>query len=111
MREAIEALTKYAPGKAVVARLRAAGAPCSEMHEVSQMLDHEQVAASGMIVELPVDAVADHKVVATPLKMNGERSGALRAAPALGADTDAVLAAAGYGGAEIKALRNNGAIS
>jgi crotonobetainyl-CoA:carnitine CoA-transferase CaiB-like acyl-CoA transferase len=110
LRDAIEALTRDRPGSAIIAALRAVGAPCSEMHDVAQMLDHEQVAASGILADLPVDGAANHKVVATPLKVNGERSGAMRPPPARGADSDAVLAAAGYGGAAIDALRNQGAI-
>lgn len=106
----IERFTAGTPGKAIVERLRAAGAPCSEMHDVEQMLAHEQVAAAGMIASLPMPGTPGHAVVATPLKANGERSRALRPPPALGADTDAVLASAGYCVSDIMALRKEGAI-
>ncbi len=110
LQEEIEALTRGEAGPAIVARLRQAGAPCSEMHDVSQMLEHEQVAAAGMIAGLPMASAADHKVVAMPLKANRERSSARRPPPALGADTDAVLASVGYQGVEIEALRKKGAV-
>jgi crotonobetainyl-CoA:carnitine CoA-transferase CaiB-like acyl-CoA transferase len=110
LRDAIEARTQGKPGAAIVAALRRVGAPCSEMHDVSQMLEHNQVTASGMIAALPVEGAAQHKVVATPLKANGQRSTSLQPPPALGSDTDAVLASAGYGQADIAAMRQQGVI-
>jgi len=110
LRQAIEALTGDKPTAAIVAALRRVGAPCSELNDVSQMMAHEQVAAAGMIVDLPVENGPQHKMVAMPLKADGERSTALRAPPALGADTDQALADAGYAADEIAALRRQGAI-
>lgn len=110
LRQAIEALTVGTPTAAIVAALRRVGAPCSELNDVSQMMAHEQVAAAGMIVDLPVENGPGHKVVAMPLKADGQRSTALRAPPALGADTDQALADAGYAADEIAALRRRGAI-
>ena len=63
-----------------------------------------------MIAALPVEGAAQHKVVATPLKVNGQRSTSLRPPPALGADTDAVLEAAGFARADIATLRQQGVI-
>lgn len=110
LRQAIEALTAGRPTVAICAALRRAGAPCSELNDVSQMMAHDQVAAAGMIADLPVENGPLHKVVATPLKADGRRSDALGAPPALGADTDQVLAAVGYGDTDIAALRHQGAI-
>ena len=91
--------------------LRRIGAPCSELNDVSQMLAHEQVQASGMVVPLPVGASAEHKVVALPLKTNGERSRTMTAPPVLGADTDDVLASLGRSPADIAQLRAAKAIA
>ena len=110
LRDAIEALTSGTPAAAIVAALRRVGAPCSELHDVSQMMAHEQVAAAGMIIDLPVQNGPGHKVVALPLKAGGERSGALRPPPALGADTDEALGQAGFAAEEIAALRRAGAV-
>lgn len=110
LRDAIEALSSDKPTVDIVAALRRVGAPCSELHDVSQMLAHEQVAASGMIVDLPLENGPQHKVVAMPLKAGGHRSAALVPPPALGADTDQVLAAAGFAAGDIAALRRQGAI-
>ncbi len=110
LRQAIEALTGDRPTAAIVAALRRVGAPCSELNDVSQMMAHEQVAAAGIIVDLPVENGPQRKVVATPLKAGGERSRALRTPPALGADTDQALADIGYAAGKIAALRRQGAI-
>jgi crotonobetainyl-CoA:carnitine CoA-transferase CaiB-like acyl-CoA transferase len=85
--------------------LRAIGAPCSELNDVSQMLAHEQVQVSGMVAPLPVGTAADHKVVALPFKLDGERSRNLNAPPALGADTDALVTMLGRSPADIAWLR------
>jgi crotonobetainyl-CoA:carnitine CoA-transferase CaiB-like acyl-CoA transferase len=88
-----------------IARLRPTGTPCSELNDVAQMVEHEQVKAAGMIAPLPIGASADHKVVALPLKANGTRSSNMVPPPALGADTDAVLKRLGHSDAEIASLR------
>lgn len=107
---AVTALTSQFPTGEIVARLRRAGAPCSEMHDVSQMLGNEQVLASGMIADMPVDGVPDHRVVALPLRLDGERNGPPRSPPGLGADTAAVLAEFGIGTQRLAQLRDAGII-
>ena len=110
LRDAIEALTAGQTTAAIVAALRRAGAPCSELHDVGQMMAHDQVEASGMITSVTGEYGPEQRVVSVPLKLDGARSTALRPAPSLGADTDAVLAETGFGAAEIAALRRAGAI-
>jgi crotonobetainyl-CoA:carnitine CoA-transferase CaiB-like acyl-CoA transferase len=80
----------------VVKALRLAGAPCSEMNDTAQMLAHEQVSAMKMVHGLPVDGAENHKVIALPLSIDGERSALHEPPPALGKDTDGLLAEAGY---------------
>ena len=70
--------------QAAVAALRKAGAPCSELNNLSQVLAHEQVQAAEMVMPLPVDRAPQHKAVALPLSLNGMRSTARVAPPALG---------------------------
>jgi crotonobetainyl-CoA:carnitine CoA-transferase CaiB-like acyl-CoA transferase len=81
------------------------------MNDVSQALDHEQVRASGIVEDLPVTGAPQHKVVALPLKMDGVRPATSGPPPALGAHTEAVLAAFGYSGADIQRLRQGGAVA
>jgi formyl-CoA transferase/CoA:oxalate CoA-transferase len=105
LRAEIEKHTMQRTAAETIAALRPFGTPCSELNDVSQMMAHEQVEASGMIMPLPVGAAAGHKVIALPLKVNGERSRNKSAPPELGADTDAVLAGVGRSAADIARLR------
>ena len=110
LRAALTALTSRLKAGEIVARLRRAGAPCSEMHDVAQMLANEQVLASGMIAPMPVDGVPEHRVVALPLKLDGARNGPPRPPPELGGDTAAVLAEFGIGTQRLAQLRAAGTI-
>jgi crotonobetainyl-CoA:carnitine CoA-transferase CaiB-like acyl-CoA transferase len=94
----------------IVAALRRVGAPCSELNDVSQMLAHEQVEAVEIVAPMPIADGPEHKVVALPLKANGKRSTAMRPSPALGEDTDRVLAQVGYDKTAIMALRALGVV-
>lgn len=107
----IELATLAMPAAEIVARLRAAGAPCSELNDVAEMMSNEQVAAAEIIVGLPTETAPDHKVIAMPLKAEGRRSSALRPPPALGADTQALFAEIGIAPAEIERLRLAGTIA
>lgn len=102
---ALEARTRLRTTAQLIAALQRAGAPCSELNDVGQLLAHEQVAAMQLIAPLPVEGVPDHKVIALPLKADGQRSHAMRPPPALGADTDALLAELGITSDEIDRLR------
>ncbi|MDB5362445.1 MAG: CoA transferase [Rhodospirillales bacterium] len=111
LHQAIEAITLTMPTAESVRRLRGAGAPCSEMNDVSQALAHEQVKAAGIVEDLPVEGVPQHKVVAMPLKMNGARAAQSSPPPALGADTETVLAALGYSHGDIAQMRQRGIVA
>ncbi|TWG96382.1 formyl-CoA transferase/CoA:oxalate CoA-transferase [Mesorhizobium sp. J18] len=110
LRNAINAHTSQMPVKQVVAQLRAAGAPCSELHDVAQALDNEQVRASELIMDLPIETAPAHRAVGLPIRLDGRRSEAAAAPPPLGGDTDATLAALGYAAEEMSRLRNAGII-
>lgn len=105
LRHEIESRTQKRPVVEIVASLRRLGAPCSELNDVSQMLASEQVAASRIVEELPIDGAPHHKVVALPIKAGGRRSALMDPPPLLGADTDAVLAEMNYSADEIERLR------
>ena len=89
----------------VVRRLQARGAPCSVMNNVAQMLESEQVAAVGIVQDLPIAPDDGHRVVGLPFTLNGQRTADHAAPPLLGAHTHAVLADAGFSPAEIEALK------
>lgn len=105
LRQAIEAITADRATADVTASLRAAGAPCSELNDVAQMLANDQVAAMDIVKSLPVDGAPHHRVVALPVRGNGGRASEMRAPSALGADTADVLTDLGYRADEIAALK------
>ncbi|TDR88069.1 CaiB/BaiF CoA transferase family protein [Enterovirga rhinocerotis] len=108
LHDAIEAVTSAMDAKDAVAALRRAGAPCSELHDLGQMMAHEQVAASGMIAELPLPDAPDHRVVALPVKGDGKRPNRFVAASGLGADTDAIAVSLGFDEATIGQMKARG---
>jgi crotonobetainyl-CoA:carnitine CoA-transferase CaiB-like acyl-CoA transferase len=110
LHEEIEALIRHRPAKDIVASLRAVGAPCSELNGVGDMVADEQVRATEIIRSLPLATVPDHRVVALPLRIDGERGDICVPPPALGGDTDAVLAELGLTAGRIAELRDCGAI-
>ncbi len=111
LHELLEKRTMAMTTASAIDALRKVGAPCSELNNLAQVLSHEQVAATGMIAELPVDGAPQHKVVAIPITANGRRSSARVAPPVLGANTDQVLGDHGYSNEEIAQLREQAVIA
>jgi alpha-methylacyl-CoA racemase len=69
---------------------------------LDEALESELVRARGMVV--------GGRLLGTPVKLSRTPAEPAAAGPELGADTDAVLAEAGYGADEIAALRESGAV-
>jgi crotonobetainyl-CoA:carnitine CoA-transferase CaiB-like acyl-CoA transferase len=105
----LEQETSMQGAAGLVAALRERGVPCGEMNGFEQALTHPQVQAVGMTGPWRESAGLP-PLVETPLRMNGQRSDARRAPPALGQDTHAVLREAGWTEAEIAALRAGGVL-
>jgi crotonobetainyl-CoA:carnitine CoA-transferase CaiB-like acyl-CoA transferase len=82
--------------------------PVAPVYDVAQALDNPFAAAVGMVRALPHPARPDFRVLANPLRFDGERLPSDRA-PELGEHTDELLLAAGYSPAEISRLRESGA--
>jgi crotonobetainyl-CoA:carnitine CoA-transferase CaiB-like acyl-CoA transferase len=81
--------------------------PAAPVHDMAQALENPFPTATGMIRSTPHPLRPDFRTFANPIKLDGQRLAA-RTAPALGADTDAVLAELGYSDAEIAAMRTRG---
>jgi crotonobetainyl-CoA:carnitine CoA-transferase CaiB-like acyl-CoA transferase len=84
----IAALVATRPASHWVERLDAAGVPAAPLQTVNEVLAHPQTQALGMVRPLPDGTMS---LMSTPLRFDGERLPLRSAAPALGADTDAVL--------------------
>lgn len=77
----------------------------------AQVLEGAELAGSGLVVEA-VGAKGQHyRVLGLPYRFGTAPRMEPAAAPACGADTDALLAEAGYGHDEIVALRRSGAVA
>lgn len=100
----LEARFAERPVSCWVERLEARGVACAEIQTVDRVMAHPQVAAAGMRV-----AVEGQALLGTPFKLAEGGGLAERAAPALGAHTEAVLNdLLGLSGAEVATLRRNG---
>ncbi len=111
LHELMERQTQTLSCADAVQRLRKTGAPCSELNDIGQVLRHEQVIASQMVTDLPVEGAAQHQVIALPLTANGQRSSRMDAPPLLGADTDQVLRDHGYDEVAIAQLRRSAVVA
>jgi crotonobetainyl-CoA:carnitine CoA-transferase CaiB-like acyl-CoA transferase len=84
----IEAEIRRRPNAEWEALLAQAGIPCAPVQNVQQMLEHEQTRALGLVQPVPGSSVP---LIGLPLSFDGLRPQPRAAAPALGADTEAVL--------------------
>ena len=78
--------------------------PVAPVLSLDQALDNSYLRTTRMIDTVAHPDRAEMRVLANPIRMDGERL-PNRAAPLLGSDTDAVLAAAGYDESEIASFR------
>jgi alpha-methylacyl-CoA racemase len=74
-------------------------------------LDEALVRAEAMVVEVDQPGAGPVRLLGTPVKLSRTPADPTRPGPPLGADTDAVLAEAGYSREEIGALRVAGAVA
>ncbi|MGV3570407.1 MAG: CaiB/BaiF CoA transferase family protein [Ramlibacter sp.] len=77
-------------------------------HEV---LASPDVAGSGIVVDAAAADGEAYRALGLPYRLGDAPRAAPQAAPACGADSDAVLAEAGYSGPEIAALRGSGVVA
>jgi len=82
--------------------------PVAPVYDLPQALDNPFAKAIGMVRPLAHPVRPDFRVVANPIKLDGERLPSRRA-PALGEHTDELLGEAGFSSIEIEALKASGA--
>jgi crotonobetainyl-CoA:carnitine CoA-transferase CaiB-like acyl-CoA transferase len=83
--------------------------PAAPVLDLPQALDNPFVKTVGMVQDVAHRQRPDLRLLASPVKVDGRRLPA-RGCSDLGADTDALLAQAGYTAAELAALRAEGVI-
>ncbi len=83
--------------------------PVAPVYELGAALDNPWLETIGMRDEVAHPDKPDLKILASPLKFDGQRPPS-RAAPLLGADSDAILADLGYDRQAIAAMRASGIV-
>jgi crotonobetainyl-CoA:carnitine CoA-transferase CaiB-like acyl-CoA transferase len=108
----LEERTQSFQGADLLAALEKAVVPAGPINSVADVFADPQVQARGMRVTLPSKATAAGTVphLRAPILFDGEPLHVDRAAPSLGEDSDAVLAALGLGESEIAVLRDKGVV-
>ena len=86
------------------ARLFEGRMPVAAVNSFEQALDNDYLYEIGMIQSLPHPQRGDLRVLANPIRVNGERLPGAPCSP-LGGDTEALLGELGYNEADIAALR------
>lgn len=104
VRALIEGWTAGRPTAEVIAALGAAGIPCAPIQSLHTLLAGEHAAARGLVAELSHHRLGRAPVVGQPVLFDGQKPLAATGAPALGADTRAVLDGLGLTAAQIDAL-------
>src|SRR5439155_833846 len=101
----VEAVTVTQTRAHWLAKCEAAGIPAGPIYTVPEAHADPHARARGMVQELEHPQIGRVKTLGNPVKMSSTPPRLRTAAPMLGADTDAILQAAGYDGAEIATLR------
>ncbi|WP_420563614.1 CaiB/BaiF CoA transferase family protein [Thalassobaculum sp.] len=89
-------------------RLEAHDVPCAPVLTRSDMITHPQIQATGIVVELDHPQAGRVRQARPAATFSVSTPDLSHGAPLLGADTDAMLASAGFTAAEIAALRADG---
>ena len=86
------------------------GAPAGPMHFVEELFEHPQTEANGLVTEIDHPLLGRMRMVGPAFQMSETQLEAITPSPILGADTNDVLAQAGYTPDAIAALREAGVI-
>lgn len=89
-------------------RLEAHDVPCAPVLTRSDMITHPQIQATGIVVELDHPQAGRVRQARPAATFSVTEPDLSHGAPLLGADTDAMLASAGFTEAEVAALRADG---
>ena len=109
----VEALTEVLRTRTTdewLPRLREADILCAPVATYADVVAHPQVAANGMVSEVPHPTLGAIRMPGFPIDSAAANAQPFRAAPSCGQDTWAVLRDAGYADGDIAALLDCGAV-
>lgn len=98
------------PSAQWLSALEAAEIPCGPIHTLDQTFAEPQVAARGMLIELPHPTAGKVPLVGSPLKFSATPVDYRLPPPLLGQHTDEILLELGYSAEQISALRAEGVL-
>ncbi|WP_409450651.1 CoA transferase [Aquabacterium sp. J223] len=104
MQDLIEAELAKAPVADWCARFDAAGVPAGPVNSAGQALEHPQVRAVGMVIDVPDGEGGMARGIGNPITLNGKAEAATTPAPKVGEHSRAVLRELGLSHAEIDGL-------
>ncbi|WP_454695582.1 CaiB/BaiF CoA transferase family protein [Achromobacter aegrifaciens] len=110
IKAAIEARTRQMDSRYWIERLNQYGVPCGQVLNLQEVFDDPQVADQQMAIDVPHPDGQQVRMLGFPIKFAEAPCQARSAAPALGADTDAVLEELGLSRERIRELRDKGAV-
>jgi len=108
---AVEAKFREKTSEEWIAIMEAAGVPVGPVNFVEDAVNDPQTIENGIMVELEHPLSGPQKQVGPMLQMSKTPLAAQGPSPVLGADTDAIVASAGYTADEVAALRASGVIA
>ena len=94
----------------LIEEFSAAGVPIAPVQVPEELSDDAQVRAAGFMAELEHPLTGPQRVVGPVVQMSGTPTRVRGAAPLLGADSDELLATAGFTTAAIASLREEGVV-
>ncbi len=86
------------------------GVPAGPMYFLEELFDHPQVTENGLVVDVEHPLLGHMRMVGPSFQMSKSRLEPQGPSPVLGADTDELLAAAGYTQDEVDAMRTAGVL-
>jgi formyl-CoA transferase len=107
---AIAAITREKPAAHWIECFEAAGIPCGPINTIDQVFADPQVQHLRMARSVTHPTLGETPLVGSAITIEGVPKDMRTPTPEAGADTDAVLAAVGYGEGELRALREQGVI-
>jgi crotonobetainyl-CoA:carnitine CoA-transferase CaiB-like acyl-CoA transferase len=86
------------------------GLPAGEINSIDQVFGLEQVRHLGLAQPMKSQERGDTEVLGQPILMSRSKASVRRPPPTLGQHTDEILAEIGYGAADVRKLKEDGAL-